>query len=122
MSKEVITCINCPLGCKVDLTVEEGEIVEIEGNKCPRGKDYVINEFKCPTRILPTTVRVKGGKLPLVPVKTAKPIPKDRLEDAMKVLAMVDLKAPVQLGDVVVENLLDTGVKVVTTRNLSVKN
>ncbi|KXS45992.1 MULTISPECIES: DUF1667 domain-containing protein [unclassified Candidatus Frackibacter] len=122
MSKEErLTCINCPLGCKVDLIIEEGEIVEMSGNKCPRGKEYIINEFKYPTRILPTTVRVKGGKLPLVPVKTAQPIPKERLEDAMKILAQVEVEAPVKLGDIVVEDILNTGVNVVTTRNLAIK-
>lgn len=117
--EETIICINCPVGCKVDLKVEGEQILEMNGNKCEKGREYVINEFKCPTRILPTTVRVEGGKLPLVPVKTAEPIPRDKLENAMRVLAKVKLKAPIELGEVVIENILGTGVNVVTTRDLS---
>lgn len=119
--KERIICVNCPRGCKIDLTVEAEQILEITGNRCPKGEKYARSEFKCPTRILPTTVLVKGGKLPLVPVKTAQPIPKDKLEEAMKVLAEVEIEAPVELGEVVVEDILKTGVNVVTTRDLAVK-
>ncbi len=114
----VLTCISCPIGCEVEFEVQDNEIKNIEGNRCPRGKDYVQEEYFNPTRILPTTVRVKNGILPLVPVKTLKPIPKDLLEEAMVELAKVELEAPVRVGQVVLENILDTGVDVVATRNL----
>ncbi len=122
MKEVLITCISCPIGCEVSLEVENEEIIDISGNKCPRGIDYVKGEYFNPTRILPTTVRVKGGVLPLVPVKTANPIPKDLLEEAMKELAKVELKAPVKLGQVVIENILETGVDVVATRDLPFKS
>ena len=119
MSEKVeITCISCPMGCDVELEVDDDEILCMEGNQCKAGKEYVKNEFHNPTRILPTTARVKGGVLPLVPVKTDKPMPKPLLEDAMNEIAKVELEAPVELGDVVVENILDTGVDIVATRDL----
>ncbi|WP_282706863.1 DUF1667 domain-containing protein [Natroniella acetigena] len=119
MKQELITCISCPIGCDVEFEVVAGEINNIEGNRCPKGKDYVITEYFNPTRILPTTVRVKRGVLPLVPVKTEEPIPKKLLEKAMKELAKVELEAPVKLGDVVIKNILDTDVNVVATRDLA---
>ena len=120
MSKKlVITCISCPIGCEVDLELKDDEIRSIEGNRCPKGEEYVRNEYFNPTRTLPTTVRVKNGVLPLVPVKTAKPIPKELLADAMKELAQIELEAPVKLGDIVIENILDTGVDIITTRDLA---
>ncbi|WP_027340105.1 DUF1667 domain-containing protein [Halonatronum saccharophilum] len=118
MKEVLITCISCPIGCEVSLEVENDEVLNISGNKCPRGKSYVEGEYFNPTRILPTTVRVKGGVLPLVPVKTAKPIPKALLEEAMKELAKIELEAPVKLGQVVIKDILATGVDVVATRDL----
>ncbi|WP_282580181.1 DUF1667 domain-containing protein [Natroniella sulfidigena] len=121
MKQELITCISCPVGCDVEFEVVEDEIKSIEGNRCPKGKKYVRNEYFNPTRVLPTTVRVTGGVLPLVPVKTEEAIPKELLEVAMKELAKVELQAPVKLGDVVIENILDTEVNVVATRDLAKK-
>ena len=123
MSKTVeITCISCPMGCDVELEVnEDDEIVDIDGNSCQAGIEYVKNEYRNPTRILPTTARVKGGVLPLVPVKTDEPMPKGLLDEAMKEIAKVELEAPVKLGDVVIENILDTGVNIVATRDLPKK-
>lgn len=120
MSSETveITCIACPVGCDITLEVEDGEIQSIEGNTCPRGADYAKEEYRNPTRILPTTARVTGGVLPRVPVKSAEPIPKPELEAAMREIAAVEVEAPVELGDVIVENVCDTGVDIVATRDL----
>ncbi|MBM7556129.1 DUF1667 domain-containing protein [Halanaerobacter jeridensis] len=123
MSETVeITCISCPMGCDVELEVnEDDDIVDIDGNSCQAGIEYVKNEYRNPTRILPTTARVKGGVLPLVPVKTDEPMPKGLLDEAMEEIAKVELEAPVELGDVVIENILDTGVNIVATRDLPKK-
>ncbi len=117
--KVTITCINCPMGCEIKLEVVDNEIKSIKGNRCPSGKEYARNEYFNPTRVLPTTVRVKGGVLPLVPVKSNKPLPKERLEDVMKELAKVELEAPVKLGDIVMEDVFGTGVDIVATRDLT---
>ncbi|MFO7818916.1 MAG: DUF1667 domain-containing protein [Halanaerobacter sp.] len=123
MSERVeITCISCPMGCDVEIEVnDDDEIVNVEGNNCKAGVEYVKNEYHNPTRVLPTTARVKGGVLPLVPVKTNKPMPKPLLDDAMVEIAKVELDAPVELGDVVIEDILDTGVDIVATRDLPKK-
>ena len=121
-----MTCISCPMGCGMDVTVEvkdddKDEIVDVDGNLCPAGIKYAKEEYHNPTRVLPTTARVKGGVLPLVPVKSDGMIPKGLLEDAMEVIAKAELEAPVKLGDVVVENILDTGVDIVATRDMDAK-
>ena len=118
--KVIVTCTNCPLGCEVTFEVtDDEEIVNLEGAQCDSGITYAKEEYFNPTRTLPTTAKVKGGKLPLVPVKSADPLPKSRLEDAMEVIAQAELEAPVELGDVAVENILDTGVDIIATRNLA---
>lgn len=113
-----ITCISCPMGCEVELQVENEEIKSMEGATCLAGEKYVKNEYYNPTRILPTTVRVKGGVLPLVPVKTNEAMPKGLIEKAMKVIAEVEVEAPIKLGQVIIEDILDTGVDIVATRDL----
>lgn len=113
-----ITCISCPMGCEVDLEVVDGEIEDMEGATCKAGEEYVREEYYNPTRMLPTTAKVKGGVLPQVPVITSKPMPKGELGNAMEVIAEVEVDAPVKLGDVIVENILDTGVDIVATRDL----
>ena len=118
MAKSDIICTGCPKGCTVTIEFEDDEIKNIEGYECPTGKEYAINEFKNPTRILPTTVKVKKGEFPLVPVKTAQPIPKSLLLKAMDIIAKKEVTAPVKLGDVIIENILDTGVDIVATRNI----
>lgn len=113
-----ITCIVCPWGCQIKLKVKEGEIRNIEGNKCRRGIEYVRQEFYNPKRVLTTTVKLKGGRLLLLPVRTNKPIPKGMLRGCMQYLANIEVKAPVKLGEVIVPNILGTETNIISTRNL----
>ena len=118
---ETIICISCPLGCRINVEGTRDEIEKIVNYGCPAGKKYAREEFKNPTRVLPTTVRVRNGEFPLVPVKTAKAIPKKLLIPAMKVIAQQLVEAPVDIGQTIIEDLLDTGISVITTREISRK-
>ena len=111
-------CIGCPLGCNITVVTDNGEIRNIAGNTCPRGADYVTKELTDPRRIVTSLVRVQGGVLPVVSVKTAADIPKDSIRDCIKALKTVELSAPVRMGDVVVENVCGTGVDIVATANM----
>ena len=77
-----------------------------------------INELTNPTRVIPTTVVIKNGMLPRLPVKTAEPIPKGRIFEAMAAIDQVVVEAPIKIGDVVIENLLGLGINVVSTKNM----
>ncbi len=113
--KEVI-CICCPKGCH--LKVDENNDYAVTGNACPNGAAYGKEELTHPTRIITSTVRAVGGLHPRCTVKTAAPIPKEMMFDVMKALDDVVVNAPVQVGDVVLENVCNTGVNIVATRNL----
>lgn len=113
--KREFVCIGCPLGCNIAVELDNGEIGGITGNTCPRGADYVTKELTDPRRIVTSLVRVQGGELPVVSVKTAADIPKDRIWDCMRVLKDIELPAPVHIGDVVTENVCGTGVNIVAT-------
>ena len=117
-TRELI-CINCPLGCGLTVTLRDGDVVKVEGNTCPKGEAYGKKEVTDPTRIVTSTVRVSGGVLPVVSVKTASDIPKEKIMDCANVLKNVKIQAPVSIGDVVVEDVCGTGVSVIATKNIS---
>ena len=115
--KRSIICVSCPRGCPVDVEIENGEIISVTGNTCKRGDAYARAEVTHPVRSLTTTVKVDGGIHPVVPVKSAGPVPKEKMFECMAVINSITIKAPVKTGDVVVENILGTGVNIVATNN-----
>ena len=121
MEQRVITCIGCPLGCLVTVELENGEIVSVTGNTCVRGDSYARKEVTSPTRIVTSTVKVVGGNAPTVSVKTQSDIPKDKIFDCVKALKEVEVAAPVAIGDVVLKNVVGTGVDIVATKGVEVK-
>lgn len=111
-----LTCIVCPKGCPMKVTLEGKEILNIEGFTCPRGKQYAIDECTHPMRTLTSTVRTsKGG---VVAVKTDKTIPKELLFDCMKEINKTVATLPVRIGDVLIENILGTDANVIITANM----
>ena len=113
-----LICIGCPLGCPLTVEMEGNEVKSVSGNTCPRGDAYAKKELTNPTRIVTSTVRVTGGKLAMVSVKTESDIPKGKIFDCVKALKDVEVAAPVKIGDVIVENVAGTGVNVIATKNV----
>lgn len=113
--KRELTCVACPLGCSVTVEYNDTEILTITGNTCKRGEAYAKTEMTNPTRSLTSSVKVNGGIHPVVPVKSNKPVPKTMLFDCMKVINSVSVDSPVKLGQVIIENILDTGADIVAT-------
>ncbi len=113
-----LICIGCPLGCPLTVEMEGSEVKAVSGNTCPRGDAYARKELTNPTRIVTSTVRVAGGRLAMVSVKTASDIPKGKIFDCVKALKDVEVKAPVKIGDVIVENVAGTGVNIIATKNV----
>ena len=118
-NKHDFVCINCPLSCSLELTEENGEVLEVTGNDCKVGKRYAEEEFKDPRRVVTTTVSVRDGTLPLLPVRSAEAIPKRLIADAVKSLEGIVVDAPVKLDQVVLEDVAGTGVSIVASRDLA---
>ena len=112
MKKEFI-CIVCPRGCHITVA-EDGTI---SGNLCRRGEDYVKTEMSAPTRIVTSTVKTVFKELPRVSVKTDKPVPKELIMQVMEQLRDVVIKEPMEIGEVVIKNILNTGANIVLTRS-----
>ncbi len=120
METKNLTCINCPLGCQIEVKIDAGKVVEVSGNTCKKGEEYAIKEVTNPTRIITSTVIVDGGTgiNSQVSVKTEHDIPKDKIFDVMEQLKGVSVKAPVKIGDVIIKDVAGTGVNIVATRNI----
>lgn len=121
MEKRTLTCIGCPMGCALTVELENGQAVKISGSTCRRGDDYARKEVANPTRIVTSTVRVTGGTGETVSVKTRTDIPKDRVSACVAALRGLTVQAPVHIGDVIFENVADTGVDMVATREVAVQ-
>ena len=118
MEQKNLTCIGCPLGCQITVELENGEIISVTGNTCKRGDDYARKEVTSPTRIVTSTVKVSGGNAPTVSVKTKSDIPKDKIFDCAKALKEVTVQAPISIGDIILENVVGTGVDIVATKDV----
>jgi CxxC motif-containing protein len=111
-------CLSCPIGCELRVHIVDGEVSQVEGNRCPRGEEYAKREAIEPMRILPSSVRVIGGTRRLLSVKTDRAIPLRLIAEAMKGIRRASVRAPVEIGDIVLEDLLGTGANVVATREI----
>jgi len=115
-SKE-IRCIVCPTGCLVHVENVNGELI-IEGHSCNRGEEYAREEFIAPKRILTTTIRVENGFLPLIPVRSDTPIPKEKLQETLKEIAVTEVKAPIKMGDILIKNVIGLDANIIASRDL----
>ena len=116
--KRTITCIGCPMGCQVTVDYDGEDIHSVTGNTCKRGDIYARKEVTHPTRIVTSTVRVDGGRIPQVSVTTAQDVPKEKIFEVMDALKGVHVAAPVRMGDVILENAAGTGVNIIATKNV----
>lgn len=118
METRELTCIGCPMGCPLTVEIENNEVKSVAGNTCKRGEDYARKEVTNPTRIVTSSVVVKGGTLAAVSVKTKEDIPKGKIFDCVRALKEVEVTAPVHIGDVVLADVAGTGVDVIATKNV----
>ena len=116
-TKELI-CVNCPMGCRVQVEMEGQTILSVTGNTCPRGKEYAEQECIRPMRILTSTVRILNGEHRVLPVITSSDIPLDLMAEAMDVIREITVEAPVEADQVLVHDLLHTGADVVASRSM----
>lgn len=114
METRELTCIVCPVGCRVTVEVD-GEEMRITGNGCKRGETYCRQEVTCPVRTVTSLVAVEGGEHPLCPVKTARPVPREKVPEVLAALRALRVSAPIAIGDVLAEDVAGTGVALVAT-------
>ncbi|MBF0408646.1 MAG: DUF1667 domain-containing protein [Candidatus Riflebacteria bacterium] len=120
MDKQELVCISCPMGCRITIEKDETNSLgwKVAGNVCKRGTEYAIKEVTNPTRMVTSTVRINGSHLPRLPVRTDKPIPKDRINECMKLINSITVTSPVKMGQTLIDNLFGTDAKIIATRSM----
>lgn len=118
MEKKELVCIVCPIGCHLEVDGIEGDY-KVSGANCKRGEAYAIKELSNPTRLLTSTVKIKGGDLPRLPVRTDKEIPKDKVFEYMEAINKVELEAPVKMGQVILQNIFNSDINIIASRSMN---
>ena len=113
--KRELTCIVCPVGCTLEVELEGKNVLSVSGNTCQRGVKYADAECTAPERTVTSTVRCSDGSI--LPVKTDKPIPKEKVADCMKIINNSIALLPISIGDVIIKDVF--GSNVVATKNIN---
>ncbi|ACN84417.1 DUF1667 domain-containing protein [Brachyspira hyodysenteriae] len=116
MEKKELTCICCPMGCALSVELEGSNVLSVSGNTCKRGDTYARDEVVRPVRMVTSIVRVKNGKLKMLPVKTKEPIDKSKIPECLEALKNIEVQAPIHIGDIILHNV--TGSDIIATRNV----
>ncbi|MDK6029457.1 DUF1667 domain-containing protein [Ignisphaera sp. 4213-co] len=111
-----MVCIRCPASCTLRVTIKDNSIESVEGALCPRGIEFAKSEISNPVRYVMSVVKVRGGDMPTVSVITRDPVPKDCIWQVMKMLARIEVEAPVEVGDVIIRNVC--GTDIIATRRV----
>jgi len=117
--KRLMTCIECPQGCRLEIETDGARVIAVTGQKCKRGDKYARQEVEAPLRTLTTSVLTRGLELRMLPVRTSKPIPKEKLFEAMEGVKRLVVTSPVKAGSVIATDFLGLGADLVACRALN---
>ncbi len=121
METSLVTCVICPKGCSISVQWSENggvkKVEEVHGNSCKRGLSYASSEVVHPERVLSSTVRIRNSSLSLLPVRSSRPLPKELILDAMKVIKRTVVEGSVKMGDVIIADILSSGIDMVACRD-----
>ncbi len=114
-------CTKCPVGCQLQLNINGSEIT-VSGNTCKIGEKYGISEYTNPVRTITTSVKLMTNNgVKMISVKTNKEVPKGEVFNCLKEIKSVTLKQDiVNIGDILLENILGLGVDLVATREYKI--
>jgi CxxC motif-containing protein len=116
MMTKKLTCIECPIGCRLTVDIENSKAIKVTGNECPKGEVYAVSEIEIPVRILTSAVLCQGLSLKMVSVRTNKPIPKARIFEAMAEIKKIIVNRPLNADDIIVKNFMGLEVNLIATR------
>jgi len=109
-----MTCIVCPMGCQLEVNIENGTVIDVKGNTCPRGPKYAETECTNPQRMVTTTVLCDNGEL--LPVKTDRTVKKDDVFKVMEAVNNCVARLPIKIKDVIIENVC--GANIIAVKNM----
>lgn len=111
-------CVNCPKGCRVSVTLNNGKVLDVKGYSCKKGKKYGEEEAICPMRVITSTVKVNNGTLRVLPVMSSDAIPLEKMDEAMDEIRQIQVEAPIKMNDVIVKDFIVEGVNLIASRSM----
>lgn len=112
--RKTVVCIRCPLGCNIIVEKqEEGYLVK--NNECSKGRDYATTELTNPVRHVTSTIAIDGNPAHRLPVRTNRPVPKDKIFAVMKEIKQVKIKSPVYAGQILIKNVAGTEADIIAS-------
>jgi len=118
MPEKEITCIVCPIGCKILVKSDGKKVDHIQGYNCKRGVEYATNEALDPKRMLTSSVLVENGEWPLLSVKTSQPVPKEKIYSVLDEIKKIHVKAPIKRGTVISKNVAGINIDIISTKTI----
>lgn len=115
MQSKDMTCIACPMGCRITVSQADDGSITVQNATCKRGVTYGEQEFTCPMRTVTSSVRVRGGARPVCAVKTKDTVPKAKVPEVLEAIRQAEVPAPLQIGQVVIPNIAGTGTDLIAT-------
>ena len=116
--QQEITCIVCPIGCKIMVLSDGTTAKALTGQRCKQGISYAQTEALDPRRMLTSSILVHNGQWPLVSVKTTKPVPKKEIFSVLKQIQKTTVEAPINCGDVLIHNVAESNIDIVATKTI----
>ena len=120
--KKSLICISCPLGCNLSVEYNDNTILSVSGQGCNRGPIYAQKEVFTPERVITSSVKIDGAKIPLLTVKTDRSVKKSKMFDIMHEIFKIRVNAPIKTGDIICENICDSGANLVATSTVKPNN
>ena len=119
--QQEITCIICPIGCKITVQSDGTSAKIITGHRCKEGIHYATTEALDPRRMLTSSILVHNGQWPLVGVKTSKPVPKKNILKVLQEIKKISVEAPVKRGDILLTNTANINIDIIATKTIQKK-
>ena len=117
--KKEVVCVVCPIGCMVSVDYKGNEVIQIIGNKCKKGVDFIKEEAIDPKRILTTTLSINSINFRRIPVRSNKPVSRDKILNIIREIKKIKVKPAIKMGDVIAKNFMDTGIDIVASMDIN---
>lgn len=117
MTTQNVTCVQCPMGCSLSVVIDKnGQVEEVRGNGCPRGKAYGISEVTHPVRVVTSLMRVAGESRP-ISVRTSDAVPREMISEVLEAIHTTVISAPVHMGEILIKDVAGCSIDVVATKD-----
>ena len=117
--KKEVVCVVCPSGCIVNIEYKGNEVVQIIGNKCKKGVEFAKEEAIDPKRILTTTLGIDSINFRRIPVRSNKPVSRDKILNITREIKRIKVKPAIKMGDVIAKNFMDTGIDIIASMDIN---